>query len=125
MPLLCKAQRGSALIIDAAEDREEGEIPDDPQMHLSAAPDARWVKEGSKSTLGYKAFACTDEEGFVDKVHTKPATCAESPEFGHMIEDSKAQRVLADKAYASKANRACLRGNHSDGIMRCKTPDLI
>ena len=29
-----------------------------------------------------------------------------------------AQRVLADKAYASKANRAALRGKHQDGIMR-------
>ncbi len=39
--------------------------------HFSADPDARWVKKGSKSTLGYKGFARTDEEGFVDKVHTK------------------------------------------------------
>ncbi len=43
--------------IDAPEDRAEGEAPDDPQMHFSADPDARWVKKGSKSTLGYKAFA--------------------------------------------------------------------
>ena len=57
--------------IDAPEDRAEGEAPDDPQMHFSADPDARWVKKGSKSTLGYKAFARTDEEGFVDKVHTR------------------------------------------------------
>ena len=87
-------------------------------MHFSADPDARWVKKGSKSTLGYRAFARTDEEGFVDKVHTRPANCAESPECGPMIEGSNAQRVLADKAYASKANRASLRGKHSDGIMR-------
>ncbi|MCY3984688.1 MAG: transposase [Roseovarius sp.] len=43
--------------IDAPEDRAEGEVPDDPQMHFSADPDARWVKKGSKSTLGHKAFA--------------------------------------------------------------------
>ena len=35
-----------------------------------------------------------------------------------MIEGAKAQRVLADKAYASKANRAALQGKHRDGIMR-------
>ncbi len=35
-----------------------------------------------------------------------------------MIEGAKAQRVLADKAYASKANRASLRDKHRDGIMR-------
>lgn len=104
--------------IEAPEDRAEGDTPDDPDVRFSADPDARWVKKGSKSTLGYKAFARTDEEGFVDKVHTTPANRAESPEFGHMIEAAGAQRVLADKAYASKANRAALRGNHRDGIMR-------
>ena len=104
--------------IDAPEDRGEGAAPDDPQMHFSADPDARWIKKGSKSTRGYKAFARTDEEGFVDKVHTTPANQAESPQFTTMIEGTKAQRVLADKAYASKANRASLRGKHRDGIMR-------
>ena len=74
-------------------------------------------KKGSKSTLGYKAFARTDEEGFVDKVHTTPANQAESPQFGTMIDGANAQRVLADKAYASKANRASLRGKYQDGIM--------
>lgn len=104
--------------IDAPEDRAEGEAPDDPQMYYSADPDARWVKKGAKSTLGYKAFARTDEEGFVDKVHTPPANQTESPQFETMIEGAKAQRVLADKAYASKANRASLRDKHRDGIMR-------
>jgi len=104
--------------IEVPQDRAEGETPDDPEVRFSADPDARWVKKGSKSTLGYKAFARTDEEGFVDKVHTTPANRAESPEFGTMIESAKAQRVLADKAYASKANREKLRGKHRDGIMR-------
>lgn len=27
----------------------------------------------SKSTLGYKGFARTDEEGYIDRVHTSPA----------------------------------------------------
>ena len=34
-----------------------------------------------------------------------------------MIEGSNAQRVLADKAYASKANPAALRGKYRDGIL--------
>lgn len=104
--------------IDVPQDRAEGDEPDNPAEHFSADPDARWVKKGSKSTLGYKAFARMDEEGFVDKVHTVPANRAESPEFGQMIEGARAQRVLADKAYASKANRASLCGKHRDGIMR-------
>ena len=54
----------------------------------------------------------------MDKVHITPANRAESPEFGCMIKGVSAQRVLADKAYASKANREKLRGKHRDGSMR-------
>ena len=104
--------------IDAPEDRAEGDVPDDPQMYFSADPDARWIKKGRKSMLGYKGFARTDAEGFIECLHTTPANRAESPEFGHMIEGAKAQRIMADKAYASKANREKLRGKHRDGIMR-------
>ena len=87
-------------------------------MRFSADPDARRVKKGSKSTLGYKGFARSDEEGFIDKVHATPANRAESPGFGTMIEGAKAQRILADKACAARANRAALQGRHRDGIMR-------
>ena len=34
-----------------------------------------------------------------------------------MIKGRNAQRVLADKAYASKANHAALRGKHRGGIL--------
>ena len=34
-----------------------------------------------------------------------------------MIKRTKAQRVLADKAYASTANRDTLKGKHRDGIL--------
>ena len=37
--------------------------------------------------------------------------------FGAMIDESNAQHVLADKAYASKANRDALKGKHRDGIL--------
>jgi IS5 family transposase len=104
--------------IEATQDRAESGAQDDPNMHFSADPDARWVKKGSKSTLGYKAFARTDEDGFIDRVHTTPANRAESPEFDTMIDGVQAQRVLADKAYASRANRELLRGRYRDGIMR-------
>jgi IS5 family transposase len=57
-----------------------------------------WVKKDGKSTLGYKGFARTDEDGFVDKVHTMPANRTEHPEFAQMIDGASAQRVLADKA---------------------------
>ena len=87
-------------------------------IYFSADPDARWLKKGSKCTLGCQAFAGTDEAGLVDRVHTTPANRAESPGFGTMIEGARAQRVLADKAYAGAANCSALRGRHRDGIMR-------
>ena len=95
--------------IDAPEDRAEGEAPDDPQMHFSADPDARWVKKGSKSTLGYKAFARTDEEGFVDKVHTTPANQAESPQFGTMIDGAKGIKSARVDLARLKNNQRRLR----------------
>ena len=60
--------------------------------------------------LGYKGFARCDDEGFVDKIYTKPANVGKSPQFETIIEGTNAKRVLADKAYASKANRAALKG---------------
>ena len=35
-----------------------------------------------------------------------------------MLDGAKAQRVLADKAYAARANRELLKGRYRDGIMR-------
>ena len=104
--------------IEALQDRAEGDEPDDPELHFSADPDARWVKKGSRALWVTSGFARTDEEGFVTKVHATPANKGESPEFATMIDGAKAQRVLADKAYASKANRDMLRNRHRDVIMR-------
>ena len=102
--------------IEAPQDRAEGEAGDDPEVRFSADPDAWWIKKGSRSTPGYKGFARTDKDGFTDRIHTTPANRAESP--GVMIDGAKAQPVLADKAYSSKANRAALNGRHRDGIMK-------
>jgi len=106
--------------VEPVEDRREAETStDDLATSFSADEEARWVRKGRKSMLGYKGFARCDEEGFVDKVHVTPANAGERPQFETMVEGSKAQRVLADKAYASKANRAHLKDNQlRDGIMR-------
>ena len=53
----------------------------------------------------------------MDKIHTTPAHVGESPQFESMIDGSNAQRVLADKANASTANRDTLKGKHRDGIL--------
>jgi IS5 family transposase len=105
--------------IDAPKDREEGEeVEPETELTYSADPDARWVKKGRKSTLGFKGFARCDEEGFIDRVHTTPANKGESPEFETMVTGAKATRIIADKAYAAKGNRTLLKGKHRDGIMR-------
>lgn len=105
--------------IDAPKDREEGApAPTDLAIVYSPDADARWIKKGAKTTLGYKGFARCDEEGFIDRVHTTPANKGESPEFKTMVEGAKARRIMADKAYASKDNRAYLSAqNHRDGIL--------
>jgi IS5 family transposase len=116
--LIASAARPRTYVEAPPEDRAENQAPDEPATVIfSADNDARWVKKGRKSTLGYKGFVWCDEEGFVDKIHTNPANVGESPKFGTMIKGSKAQRVLANKAYASKANRAALKGKYSDGIL--------
>ena len=66
---------------------------------------------------GHKGFARCDEQGFMHKIHTTPAHVGESPQFESMIDGSNAQRVLADKANASTANRDTLKGKHRDGIL--------
>ena len=104
--------------INAPQDRLEGDTPDEPDIHYSADPDARWIKKGGKSVLGYKGFARTDDEGYVEKVHTTPANKGESPEFEAMIEGANANRILSDKGNASRANRQALKGRYRDGIMR-------
>ena len=84
----------------------------------TGSPSKRPLHKGRKSTLGYKGFARCDEEGFIGKVHVRPANAAESPEFETMTGGGKAQRVPADKAYARAANRARPEGRHRDGIRR-------
>lgn len=117
--LIESAARPSTHVDVLPEDRAEDATPQEPPgVSFSADADARWIKKGRKSTLGYKGFARTDEDGFIDKIHVTPANVGESPQFATMIEGAKAQRVLADKAYASKANRAMLKGRHRDGILR-------
>jgi transposase, IS5 family len=117
--LIASAARPNGHVEDMPEDRKEEEAdPAPPEVTFSADPDATWIRKGRKSTLGYKGFARCDEEGFVDRVHVTPANVSESPQFGTMIQGANAQRVLADKAYASKANRAAIKGRHRDGIMR-------
>ena len=51
------------------------------------------------------------------KIHTTPANVGESPRFGTIIKMGKAQRILTDKAYASKANCTALKGKHRNDVL--------
>jgi IS5 family transposase len=129
-----KVKEATAAIIDAtliesaahprtheqvpAEDRAEDQTPDEPVcVVFSAGHDARWIKKGRKSMSGHKGFARCDEQGFMDKIHTTPANLGVSPQVWNHDKRTKAQRVLADKAYASTANLAALKGKDRDGIL--------
>lgn len=117
--LIASAARPRKQIEAPPQDLAEEEAPEDQaQLQFSADSDARWIKKGKQSTLGYKGFARTDAEGFIETVHITPANAAECKPFEAMIAGANAQRILADKAYASKVNRASLKGRYRDGIMR-------
>ncbi|MBD0866332.1 MAG: hypothetical protein GDA36_12475 [Rhodobacteraceae bacterium] len=81
--------------IDTSQDRAEEQAPDDPPddsgVHFRADTQARWVRNRSKRTLGYKmksngfARPDEDEEDFIDKVHITAANRAGSPGVDTMM----------------------------------------
>jgi len=76
----------------------------------SADPDAKWLKKGNKFYFGYRVFARSDAEGFIDKAAAKPANLAETKELDAMTNDlRKGTRVNADKGFFSAENKAMLR----------------
>jgi transposase, IS5 family len=90
------------------EDRKEDESNINHFKEIkSSDPDATWLKKGSKSHFGYKSFATTDEEGFIDKTMTVPANESEINKLEDMIID--ADKFSGDKGYDSKGNREALR----------------
>jgi transposase, IS5 family len=76
----------------------------------SADPDAKWLKKGAKSYFGYRVFARSDAEGFIDKAVARPANMAETKELDAMTNGlKKGTRVNADKGFFSAENKAVLR----------------
>jgi len=126
-----KVQRASGAVIDATiiesaarprrvlcmeEDREETESA----VHIeeSVDKDARWLKKGKRGYFGYKGFAVTDaDSGYIQGVKVEPANVSEVTRLEGMLEFVKAERLYADKGYASEANRDALKGKCKDGIM--------
>lgn len=99
----------------AYEIRDEGEIEATP---ASKDKDAKWTKKGGRFYLGYKLHARCDEDGFIEKVHVTAANTHESRHLAPLLDDEGKGTVLADKGYASKANRAKIKSKgYNDGIM--------
>jgi len=94
---------------DRNEDTDEQEM--NKEVSFSKDSDARWLKKGRKSHLGYKGFARVDkDDGYVEKIIVTPANESEGKELEGLIEGCESgQRVLADKAYSSKFNRELLK----------------
>ena len=72
----------------------------------------RWVKKGQQAFFGYRGHTAVDsEDGYVQHVQVHPANQAEINKLPEIIEalSPGVEAVLADKGYASKANRQWLQ----------------
>ena len=86
---------------------------------LSSDPDAKWLKKGKKYYFGYRGYARSDDEGFIEKAHVTPANLPETKELETMTDGlSEGVRVQADKGFFSAANKEMLRSKKlKNGIM--------
>lgn len=119
---IIESQAHPEQVLEITEDRNEDDDDNDTDSGLSVSsskdPDAKWLKKGKKSFYGYKAFAVSDNEGYILETSVKPANVGECKELKNLISELKADRILADKAYASKANREMLlMKGFKDGIL--------
>lgn len=119
----CRPRRTIEMSEDREEDSTEVEStyePEDPlTLKESADPDARWLKKGKRCYFGYKGFVRTDvQDGFIEEAHMTGANVAECGKLERMIAHHREGRVYADKAYASRENRAILKQHGlKDGLM--------
>lgn len=108
-----RPNRTKTIEENIVKDREEKQISNNEIGNLtikeseSADEDATWLKKGNKYHFGYKSFATTDEEGFIDKTKTIPANQSEINQMEDMVTDC--DEFSGDKGYDSKGNRNILR----------------
>ncbi len=101
----------ATLIESAARPRKkiEADVAGEYVVSYSADADAKWLKKGNKTHFGYQSFVQSDAEGFVENTHTTPANLAETKELERAVEKvSSGRRTLADKGFASAANKTML-----------------
>ena len=78
--------------IDAPEDRAEGEARDDPQMHFSADPDARWVKKVPNPRVATKPSPARIKKASWTRSTPSQPTVLKAQSLGVCRGGSKAQR---------------------------------
>lgn len=121
----------ATIITSAARPRNVVEVDDSndengdgtPQVTQSADTEARWVKKGSEAFYGYRGFAAVDsEDGYVEHVQVHPANQAEVSKLTEVVDKlpHKPVAVLADKGFASAANREHLRQQSIGDLIQFK-----
>lgn len=95
------------------------------QAHVvdSADAEARWVKKGGKAYYGYRGHTVVDSEGgYVEHVQVRPANEAEITKLPELVDclAPGVEAVLADKGYASAANRRWLAGRGIGDLIQHK-----
>ena len=79
----------------------------------SKDPESTWMKKGKKSYFGFKFFAVTDvQDGYIESLHVTSGHVSEMAELETAIAELSPSRLLADKGYASQANREYLASRH-------------
>ncbi len=124
--LISSAARPRQTLEPLAMDREEPAVTEQTTRCLvqeSVDPDAKWLVKGKKAYFGYKAFVIADAEaGYIRSIHVTGANQSECTELPQLLAHVNAQRLLADKGYASKNNREALKAcGIKDGIMHKAT----
>jgi IS5 family transposase len=104
----------STIIPSAARPNSHIEMDEDdqPQLVTSADPDATWVKKSGQAFYGYRGYASVDsEDGYVEHVEVHPANQSEMGKLPQIVNalPTKPRAVLADKGFASAANRQHLQ----------------
>lgn len=102
----------ATIIPSAARPRQHVDMQGDhPHVVDSADTQARWVKKGKHAFYGYRGHTAVDsEDGYVEHVQVHPANEAEISKLPEIVQALApgVEAVLADKGYASKANRQWL-----------------
>ena len=127
-----KVQGARGAIIDATiipsaarpnrylEEGQPAQVIDSPDA------EARWVKKGKDAFFGYRGYSAVDtEDGYVEHVEVHPANQAEVSKLPGIVDalieqGIPAEGVLADKGYASAANREYLAAKGIGDLIQFK-----